>query len=278
VQAFLDRRNLSCGSIDGVLGSRTRAALKAWQTTQGGPATGEMDQGIVQAAAGMPDAFATREVTEQEHAALTIVPDSWVAKSRRPRLGYQTILETVAEQSHASEGAIRRLNPGVEWPDPPAGTRLVAPNPRPAIRAAKAARLTIQIRRKTILAYDAAGGLMGLFPCSIAQKVEKIPTGELRVANCAANPDYTFDPALFVEDPEARTIAGKLRIPPGPNNPVGVAWIGLSLPGYGMHGTPKPEDIGKTESHGCFRLANWNAAKLLRMVWIGLPVTMDWSE
>ncbi|MCX7887857.1 MAG: L,D-transpeptidase, partial [Verrucomicrobiae bacterium] len=65
---------------------------------------------------------------------------------------------------------------------------------------------------------------------------------------------------------------GKLIIPPGPNNPVGTAWIGLSKPGYGIHGTPHPEDIGRTESHGCFRLANWNAERLARIIEIGTPV------
>ena len=87
--------------------------------------------------------------------------------------------------------------------------------------------------------------------------------------------DYTFDPALFSESEEARTLDRKLWIPPGPNNPVGVAWIGLDLPGYGIHGTPTPEHVGRTESHGCFRLANWDARTLLGMVWVGMPVTVE---
>ena len=67
----------------------------------------------------------------------------------------------------------------------------------------------------------------------------------------------------------------KLIIPPGPNNPVGVAWVGLSLPGYGIHGTPEPEKVGRTESHGCFRLANWNAATFSKSSWIGMPVYVE---
>ena len=89
------------------------------------------------------------------------------------------------------------------------------------------------------------------------------------------NPDYTWDPAVFPESPEARTVGRKLRLPPGPNNPVGVAWIGLNRAGYGIHGTPKPEEVGRTESHGCFRLANWNAELLRRMAWPGLPVRVE---
>lgn len=96
--------------------------------------------------------------------------------------------------------------------------------------------------------------------------------GQTTVINTAENPVYTFDPALFSEYPESREITGKLIIQAGPNNPVGDAWVGLDLPGYGIHGTPLPEEIGRTESHGCIRLANWNVLKLVHMVRRGLPV------
>ena len=86
------------------------------------------------------------------------------------------------------------------------------------------------------------------------------------------NPNYTFDPKRFPNTPEGQTLTNKLIIPPGPNNPVGIAWIGLDKPGYGIHGTPIPEKVGRTESLGCFRLANWNAADLLDFVWNGMPI------
>jgi lipoprotein-anchoring transpeptidase ErfK/SrfK len=89
------------------------------------------------------------------------------------------------------------------------------------------------------------------------------------------DPNYTFDPAVFPESEEARNLGRKLIIPPGPNNPVGVAWIGLDRPGYGIHGTPNPEQVGRTESHGCFRLANWDARALLGLVRVGLPVVVE---
>jgi hypothetical protein len=95
------------------------------------------------------------------------------------------------------------------------------------------------------------------------------------VVVAVADPDYTFDPEVFPESAEARSLGRKLRLPPGPNNPVGTAWIGLDRPGYGIHGTPKPEDVGRTESHGCFRLANWNADLLRRMAWVGLPIRVE---
>ena len=102
--------------------------------------------------------------------------------------------------------------------------------------------------------------LLAHFPCSIAAQVEKRPVGELHVAAIAPNPNYTFDPEVFPESLEARQLNQKLILRPGPNNPVGVAWISLDKTGYGIHGTPSPEQVGRTESHGCFRLANWDGS------------------
>jgi len=271
LQTFLDRQNFSPGCLDGKMGGRTRDAVRAWQMARGLPGTGEIDRDALRRLGEQDEAFTVHVVSEDERAALTFVPESWRERSQAPHLGYQTILEGVAERYHASEAAIRLLNPGVSWPDPPAGTSVVAPNPGPSVKPT-AGKIMIQLGRKRLLAYDARGRIVAVFPCSIAGNVEKRPVGELKVVNCASNPVYTFDPALFAEDPEASSIPQKLIIPSGPNNPVGVAWLSLDRPGYGIHGTPKPEDIGKTESHGCFRLANWNARKLLDMISIGTPV------
>jgi lipoprotein-anchoring transpeptidase ErfK/SrfK len=96
--------------------------------------------------------------------------------------------------------------------------------------------------------------------------------GELHVAVIVPNPNYSFDPEIFPESAEARELGRKLILPPGPNNPVGTVWIGLDRPGYGIHGSPRPEEVGRTQSHGCFRLANWNAEYLLQLVRVGTPV------
>ena len=134
----------------------------------------------------------------------------------------------------------------------------------------------ISIGARVLQAFDADTNLLAHFPCSIAARVEKRPVGEtLSVVVMAANPNYTFDPEVFPESAEARQLGRKLVLQPGPNNPVGTVWIGLDKPGYGVHGTPRPEDVGRTESHGCFRLANWNAEHLFKLVTIGTPVQID---
>jgi lipoprotein-anchoring transpeptidase ErfK/SrfK len=144
-------------------------------------------------------------------------------------------------------------------------------NLSPAKRVA-AAKVRVSLSAKTITAYDESGKLIAYFPCSIAaDKAKRVP-GELTVQTVAVNPNYTFDPVNFPELDDMQKGYGKLMVPPGPKNPVGTAWIGLSRVGYGIHGTPHPDQIGKTFSHGCFRLANWNANRLAQMVQIGTPV------
>jgi lipoprotein-anchoring transpeptidase ErfK/SrfK len=276
MQTLLDRQNFSCNCADGRVGSRTHAALRAFQAARALPVTGEPDGATLAALGDLAGAFTTYTVTAADHAQLTQNPTTWVGRSQVARLGYPTILEAVAERGHATRQAIRDLNPAVTvWPDPPAGTPLTIPDVEQHEKLLRAARIRISIGGKLIRVCDGAGKLAAQFPCSIARDPQKREPCEISVAVVAPNPNYTFDPALFSEDPESATIKNKLIIPPGPRNPVGVAWVGLSKPGYGMHGTPKPEDIGKTESHGCFRLANWNAQKLLRMVAVGTPVSVE---
>lgn len=142
-------------------------------------------------------------------------------------------------------------------------------------RTTKAGSIRINLTRKTLQVFDIQTNLLAHFPCSIAKRVEKRPVGDLAITVVARNPNYTFDPDNFPESPEARQKTGKLILNPGPNNPVGSVWIGLNLAGYGIHGTPEPEKIGRTESIGCFRLANWNAEHLFNLVTIGTPVFVE---
>jgi lipoprotein-anchoring transpeptidase ErfK/SrfK len=211
-------------------------------------------------------------VATNDLARLQPIGKTWLAKSEQTALDYETLLELVAERAHAHPLLVQKLNPSVNWTNVSAGTVLKIPDvvyPEPAEQAAF---VVIHLSQKFLEAFGAETNLLLHCPCSIAAKVEKRPVGELHVAVVAPNPNYTFDPAVFPESPEAQAIGRKLILQPGPNNPVGVAWIGLDKPGYGMHGTPGPEQVGRTESHGCFRLANWDAEYLVKLVWIGMPV------
>ncbi len=212
-------------------------------------------------------------VTSEDLERLLPLSRTWLGKSEQARLDYESILELVGERTRMHPNLLRRLNPDDNWTNIAAGTSLRVVDAQPPEPSEKAAVVRIRLAERTLQVFGATSNLLAHFPCSIAQRVEKRPIGEeLHVAVVAPNPNYTFDPAVFPESAEARELGRKLILQPGPNNPVGVVWIGLDKPGYGIHGTPKPEEVGRTESHGCFRLANWNARYLLDLVVIGTPV------
>ena len=271
-QLALARLGISCGSLDGVLGPQTRAALRAFQAREHLPPTGALDA-VTQSRMRPPaPPFVRYGVASNDLARLQPVAPTWLGKSQQSALDYESLLEAVAEMSQANPKLIRQLNPGVNWSNVLVGTELRLPNAAYPEPTEPAAFVRISLSAKTLQVFGDSSNLLAHFPCSIAQRVEKRPVGELHVIAIAPDPNYTFDPEVFPESPEARAIGHKLILPPGPNNPVGVAWISLDRPGYGIHGTPNPEQVGRTESHGCFRLANWNAAYLLKLVNIGTPV------
>ena len=274
-QIALARAGFSSGPIDGVGGPQSAAALRAFQESHDLPATGALDA-TTRARLALTSAALTQLVLSPEDLTrLQPLAPTWVGKSQQTALDYETVLELVAERTHASPNLIRRLNPDVNWAEPAADTPLVVPAIPRLPKTKKAARVIIQLAAHTLEIFDADGGVIAHFPVSIASRVEKRPVGELHVTVVVRDPDYTFNPEVFPESEEARSLGRKLILPPGPNNPVGLAWIGLDLPGYGIHGTPKPEQVGRTESHGCFRLANWDALTFLDLVWTGLPVVVE---
>lgn len=274
-QIALARRAISPGSIDGATGSQTRMAISVFQQIEKLPETGRPDTNTRPQLTLDAPILTTYVVTTNDLARLQPLGKTWLTKSQQSVLDYETELELVAEKSHAYPELIRRLNPSVNWANVPAGTILQILDVNYPVPTDKAAFLTIHLGGKFLEVFDTETNLLGHFPCSIAARVEKRPVGELHVAVVAPNPNYTFDPAVFPESPEAQAIGHKLVLPPGPNNPVGVAWIGLDKTGYGIHGTPAPEQVGRTESHGCFRLANWDAEYLLKLAWVGMPVFVE---
>lgn len=273
-QVALAREGFSCGSIDGVTGPRTRAALEAYQSRQGIARSGGLDDVTRERLVLASPALGEIAVTDGDLSQLQPLSPTWLGKSGQTALAYETILEMVAERAHADPGLIRNLNPDVDWTQPVAGLRLIVPIADRRTTTAKAARVQVRLGDRLLEVRDAADNVIAQFPVSIAKRVEKRPEGELRITVVVPDPDYTFAPELFPESEEARSLGRKLILPPGPNNPVGVAWLGLDLPGYGIHGTPQPELVGRTESHGCFRLANWDAQALLGLAWVGLPVAI----
>ena len=269
-QIQLERLHFSCGTIDGTWGSRSRKSICHFQRAMGLRQTGEFDE-ATRIWLGEPECpFVDHTVTEADMALVQPTPKLWRDKSKATFLGYDTPWEMLAEKTHSTPAFLQRINPGVQQIAP--GTTLVIPNLSPSVPLPLVGRIEIILSQTTLLLYDRAGRLIACFPCSIARDKNKRPVGQLVVAVIVPNPDYTFNPDVLVTAAQQEGITHKMMLPPGPNNPVGVAWIGLSLPGYGIHGTPEPTDISRTGSAGCFRLANWNAQMLLGAVREGVPV------
>jgi lipoprotein-anchoring transpeptidase ErfK/SrfK len=275
-QVALARHGFSSGSLDGVNGSQTRAAIRAFQQQQHLPVSGTLNAATLALLATDQPLYTNYTVTAEDIASLQPVGQTWLAKSQQSQLAYETFLELVSERTRSNPKLVRWLNPQMDWTRVEAGSVLKVVNTSAPAPASRAAFLRIHLAERKLHAYDSATNLIAHFPCSIAARVDKRPLGEqLHVAAVAPNPNYTFDPEVFPESAEAQQLGRKLILPPGPNNPVGTAWFSLDKPGYGIHGTPKPEDVGRTESHGCFRLANWNAEHLLKLVTVGTPVFVE---
>lgn len=270
-QVALEALDFSPGIIDGVIGPKTQLATREFQRVRGLPQTGQLDASTTKALGVDPKTVLEQHRIKSSHLnEIGPAPTSWLARSKLGRLGHRDLEEVLAEQFHCTRGLLRRLNPSVTINTLKVGDTIIAPRVIKAAVPSRVPVIEINLSDKTIRVIDRNQRLTGLFHCSVAASRAKRPTGQAHITRIVPNPEYTFRPKMWPEVTEK--IDRALRIPPGPRNPVGRCWIALSLPGYGIHGTPNPELIGKTGSHGCFRMTNWDALRLSRMVRIDTKV------
>ena len=268
-QVALEGAGFSAGIIDGKLGPKTFLALREWQRAHGLPVTGRLDAATAEALGVRGDEAVCSYTIQQIDADQVTGPfTGWLDKSKAKRLGYRNLGDELAEKFHCSPALLSALNDHADIARLKVGDTLTAPAVAPA-EIPPTARLGINLSEKVIRCFDGDGCTVALFHCSIAREADRRPLGSLKVVCAIPNPEYLFDPEMWVE---VRGIHSKLTIPPGPRNPVGLCWIAMDRPGCGIHGTPNPELIGKTGSHGCFRLTNWDAVRLSGMVSPGTPV------
>jgi len=258
-QVLLERQYLSPGEIDGAYGSNMRQALNTFQTLRNLAVTGKLDEATWNALnADDSPTLAEYTIAEEDVAGpFQPIPDSMMGKARLPALGYADALEGLGEKFHASPALLQRLNPGKSLSR--AGERIMVPHVSGKQPLPPAAKVVVRDSTKTLQLLDAGGELLAQYPVSTGSKRDPLPIGNWKINGVHANPVYHYNPKLFWD---ARPGDSKTQIKPGPNNPVGVIWIDLSKPHYGIHGTPVPGHVGKTESHGCIRLTNWSAAEV----------------
>ncbi len=273
-QLVLDRMGFSPGLVDGKAGRKTKEALERLnQLRPGRPVIGmKIDETVAAEYLKGQPLLRVWTVTAEDLKDVGPWPDDWLERSKLDRMRYESNETLFAERGHCTVAFLKRLNPAVDFAGLQPGAGVVLPNvleTQQFPRQPKVGALVIDLDEKTIDALGDDGMPIALFHCSIAKDVAKRPAGQAVVVNVAFDPNYLWDPVMW---PEVSGINKKLFIPPGPRNPVGMAWVGLSLPGYGIHGTPHPENIGKTGSHGCFRLTNWDAIRLAKIVRVGSQV------
>lgn len=294
-QVLLDAAGFSPGTIDGRTGSSLTEAIRGFQESVGLDITGKLDTptraallkgarpSTVQVRLGPDDVKSTY---------VNPLPSDPEKQYKFEFLGYRNMLEKVAERYHTTPATVVALNGPDKLIGP--GQILRLPNVVPASRDYAGEKPTAA-RLMTLLNVDArqpkgryivvdksegvlkvfagaappapgdtgGGRLVAQFPVTMGSTHDPLPIGRWQVVSFAFLPPFHYQPDLFWD---AKDTAKDRMLAPGPNGPVGVAWLDLSKEHYGIHGSPEPQNIGKTESHGCLRLTNWDVMRLARIM------------
>jgi lipoprotein-anchoring transpeptidase ErfK/SrfK len=284
LQAALDRAGISPGIIDGRLGARTRDAVALYKRMHGlaPSSTREPARADVSGLETGEPTIAYLITPEDVAGPFAEIPKDLMEQGSLPALGYTSAAERIAERFHTDVDTLRSLNPSAQIVE---GESIRVPNVEPLVfpattgrrkepgaKAAGVVQVVVSRQPPQAIVVGTGGEVLFAAPVTSGSEHDPLPIGEWKVLDVYLNPVFRYNPALFWDaDPSH----AKTTIKPGPNNPVGLAWIDIDREHYGLHGTPEPQTVGHTSSHGCVRFTNWDVVRLLEFVQPGTRIVFD---
>lgn len=266
LQVLLDRAGASPGVIDGFYGENVVKAIAGFEIMQRLPVDGKPDPQMLSRLQDDQQVIGSYVIAQDDAADLVeTIPKDYAKQARMKHLGYTSVAERLAERFHMDIDLLKALNHGARF-DP---GETISVTVIGAPRTGKVKRIEARRKSGEVLAFADDGSVLAVYPATIGSEDNPSPTGHHKVNGVARNPKYTYNPKINFQQGHNKEL---LKLPSGPNNPVGTVWIDLSEPTYGIHGTPEPSLIDKAGSHGCVRLTNWDVEELAGMVKPGVVV------
>jgi lipoprotein-anchoring transpeptidase ErfK/SrfK len=262
-QILLGRAHFSPAEIDALYGNNLRSALFGFQSSRKLPMTGIVDEATWQTLDldKEPPLIPHTITADEVRGPFVQIPASMSARAKLPCSCYGNAAEEMGERYHINPKLLARINPGKDITRQ--GEQILVPNVLVEFKPPMAAAVVVSKSNQAATAFRADGSIIAQYPATMGSEHDPLPIGVWEIVQVVRNPWYNYNPKLFWD---ANPNDARARIPPGPNSPVGVVWMGLNKRHYGIHGTPAPNRIGHAESHGCIRLTNWDALELSRMV------------